>query len=372
MKPKHLLVIGPATGYASYPTVIKGLIRGLRGAGPIAVADTSGVGNCPADGELDGEGVLWLPADKVRFIGLGELPDDIDFGNFVVCMNPHPTLVENLSENGFDVIGMHVGDVDQIPLAWQATVAKEVLTITPSDWMAALLEPHAKEVLVVPHGIGPAFRRNGPKLPAPLEGRKLLHTCTAMYFPERKSTPAVLDAFELLSERYPARLTLLIQRQTKPLKRLLERLSPGARDAVDLIERPEGLAAEDMVGLYRGHDLLVCPSRAEGLGLQPLEMRACGRPVVQTACTGMATHFTDGLPAAGVMVVPHGELTTAWGDFGRAPSVASDDIYAACSFVLDNYGDFAEAAWEEADAVAERWSWENVTRGLVEWITSRR
>ncbi|MFF7328705.1 glycosyltransferase [Streptomyces sp. NPDC008150] len=92
---------------------------------------------------------------------------------------------------------------------------------------------------------------------------------------------------------------------------------PGARlvlvgDGPDLDElrsrAPESVlftgAVEDTVPWYQAADLVVLPSRWEGMALAPLEAMACGRPVVVTDVDGARESLPPGL--AGRCLVPPG------------------------------------------------------------------
>jgi glycosyltransferase involved in cell wall biosynthesis len=67
--------------------------------------------------------------------------------------------------------------------------------------------------------------------------------------------------------------------------------SLGVADAVEFLGT---LTNEDLPGFYRGLDVLLIPSRQEGLNIAGLEAGACGVPVVTTRCGGPEDYVIDG------------------------------------------------------------------------------
>lgn len=347
------LVCGPCTGYLSYPTVLKGLLRGLcyHGIEPV-VLDTAWHGGDHGNGELDDLPITWT-TERDR---CGS--DPVCFG-----LNPSIAVAESFREEGFALAGMHVGDVDRIPAEWAEVIKMEAATFAPSQWLRAVIGP---STIVVPHGVGPAFKQRVAIPDNPMV--VVLHTCSAMYFPERKGTPQALEAFErVIMAGHRVSMTLVVPMLTKPLRALLGRLAPETRDRINVLQYPEGQAPDTMAELYGAHDVLLCPSRGEGFGMQTLEARACGVPVVQTGCTGLA----DGLPVVedlahwGIVPVEHGDLEPAWGDFGRAPGVSIEAVERALLIFLANRKTLAQAAMDHASTVSRRWSWERTTEPLA-------
>jgi glycosyltransferase involved in cell wall biosynthesis len=364
---KRLVVLGPATGYHSYPTVVQGLLRGLCAAGlRPAVADISSTGGPHAGGVLDHLDIEWLgPKATVRASG-----GNVDEDTVLFALNPTVMCASRCVEAGATLVGMHVGDVDMLPAEWVEVIRRETLTVVPSNWLAqvVLAQVPGVKVVVSPHGVGPHYCREGR-----YQGSRstLLHFCSSMYYPERKGTPQLLAAVSNLVDRGEhVHLTLVVPMMTKPLLRLLGSLSVAARDAIQVAQRPEGMPPEEVKAYYVNNEVLVAPSRAEGFGMQPLEARACGRPVIQTLCTGMADHFVDGEPLAewGVTRVSHGELAPAWGDFGRAPTVTVEAVEEAVLGFLVNGEKLSQAAMERAADVASCWSWERTTAALAETL----
>ncbi len=105
----------------------------------------------------------------------------------------------------------------------------------------------------------------------------------------RKMTPAVILAFDTLSRSNPD-LTLFIHAQAE-----LERLPP---EIVHIVHNNSRITYHRETvpapGLYHKGDILVFPSKLEGLGLPLLEGMSCGLPVIATDAPPMNEFVQDG------------------------------------------------------------------------------
>ncbi|MCQ4197485.1 glycosyltransferase [Streptomyces parvulus] len=109
----------------------------------------------------------------------------------------------------------------------------------------------------------------------------------------QKGQDVLLDAWRRVLARVPdARLVLVgdgPDRAALTARASAYGLLDGARASVVLAG-----GADDVAAWYRAADLVVLPSRWEGMALAPLEAMACGRPVVVTDVDGAR----EGLPPA--------------------------------------------------------------------------
>ncbi|WP_031111307.1 glycosyltransferase family 4 protein, partial [Streptomyces sp. NRRL S-146] len=113
----------------------------------------------------------------------------------------------------------------------------------------------------------------------------------------------------------------------------------------------------DVVPWYQAADLVVLPSRWEGMALAPLEAMACGRPVVVTDVGGARESLPPDLlphclvpalaPAAlaaavtGLLTDP--PLRTALGDQGRRHVLSTHDVRRTAQAVADVYRELLDA-----------------------------
>ncbi|MFB7495141.1 glycosyltransferase [Streptomyces sp. NPDC056161] len=132
-----------------------------------------------------------------------------------------------------------------------------------------------------------------------------------------------------------------------------ERLRTGAPPSVAFAG-----AVADAAPWYRAADLVVLPSRWEGMALAPLEAMACGRPVLLTDVDGARECLPPGLAAH--CLVPPGNpvalagalaallldpaLRTALGPRGRRHVLTTHDVRHTTEAVTDLYRELLGAA----------------------------
>ncbi|MFJ8533329.1 glycosyltransferase [Streptomyces sp. NPDC093591] len=125
-----------------------------------------------------------------------------------------------------------------------------------------------------------------------------------------------------------------------------DRLRSGAPASVEFAG-----ATSDAAPWYRAADVVVLPSRWEGMALAPLEAMACGRPVVVTDVAGARESLPPGRPPS-CLVPPENPgalaraltallgdepLRTALGARGRAHVLAAHDLRRVTDAVTDVY-----------------------------------
>jgi glycosyltransferase involved in cell wall biosynthesis len=375
---QKVLFVGPVSGYSSYPVVCKGLIGALVKSGiDVFVADTTW------DGSVDHTVVGGEYAENINYLDRMDVSQIISSGIFTkdsdnICVAINPTHhMMAIRSSGFKVAGMFIGDVDVIPESWKAVMNQQDLVLAPSSWVKKVSVDSGvvPEVLVVNHGVSEGFypsTKTTESLPGINEPFVFLHLCSSIFFPQRKSTPQVIEAFDkLVKDGRNAVLRLVFNMNTKPVRALVASIPKGAaKDRVQVYYHEGSRPVENMRASYLASHAGVFPSRAEGFGIIPLEMRSCGVPVVQTMCTGHADHVmsTVDLASSGIVPVKHGPMVPAWGSFGMAPEVTSESIYEAMKQCMDTWPQLKQAAMNKAEYTRQRWDWTFVTQPLVTWI----
>lgn len=370
----RVLFVGPFTGFTSYPVVCKGLVQALTSAGfDVDVADTTW------DGSPDHTAPHLMSEERslrfldrqevVKLVQQGEHRDGD--GDVCVAVNPSHHMM-GIKEKGYKLAGMFVGDVDEIPGSWRALMEQQDVILTPSTWGKYVISKSGieNEILVCNHGVSPIFKPD-PMIKPPEKTIRFFHACSAIYYPERKGTPQLLEAFSRLVEvRKDVRLHLVLGGKTKPIRGMLNALDRSVLDKMDIYFREGAREPAEMCYEYQICHAGVYPSRAEGAGMMPLEQRCCGVPVIQTMCTGHGDHLDDSLHSRdwGIEIIHSGEMVEAWGNFGRAPLVTPDWIYNSLLNFLTLREELSMAARIKADFVRKGWSWEETTAPLVSWI----
>jgi glycosyltransferase involved in cell wall biosynthesis len=245
--------------------------------------------------------------------------------------------------------------------------------IAPSSWAEQVLwhpaEARGMKTSLWLHGVDPeAFRPDSDAFAQRLaefqDGQfSVLHLTSTEA--ERKGTRELAEAWARLvtQGKLGSRPTLTVvgnPYEGGRLKEDIERVTRDVRPTLRWIARGVGMGPRAAAKFYQAHHVVCQPSRGEGFGLVPLEARACGVPVVATACTGHAAHMTSG--DAGVLVVPTGELAPIDdGPAAMAPTVSAEAIVDALGTAAYHWATLANAARNAAATVHVKWNWEFVT-----------
>ncbi|GKQ35453.1 glycosyltransferase [Streptomyces sp. A012304] len=200
---------------------------------------------------------------------------------------------------------------------------------------------------VIPNGIDPvrfhptaAPARAALAPLADLDTAALLVVCVGRLC-HQKGQDVLLEAWPSVLRRVPgARLALV---------------GDGPQDGPLRYRSPEGVlftgAVADVVPWYQAADVVVLPSRWEGMALAPLEAMACGRPVVVTDVAGARESLPPDHGAH--CLVPAGRpgpladaltrmlldplLRESLGDQGRRHVLAAHDVRRSAEAVADLY-----------------------------------
>lgn len=233
---------------------------------------------------------------------------------------------------------------------WAARWAARVLCVSEAERATGVHAGITGRWTVVPNGIDPEHFRPAPADTvraglAPLAGlgtRAPLAVCVGRLC-RQKGQDVLLRAWDAVLHQVPdARLVLVGDGPDR------DRLRAAAPASVLFAG-----AVADASPWYQAADLVVLPSRWEGMALAPLEAMACGRPVVVTDVDGAR----ESLPRsfAGPCLVPPEDpralaravgallldppLRTSLGDRGRRHVLSLHDVRHTARAVADLYRD---------------------------------
>lgn len=238
--------------------------------------------------------------------------------------------------------------------------------VAPSRWAVGVLQSHYDlPIKLWQHGVDAGFSPSGE----PSGDFRVLHMAST--HAERKGTRELIWGWMAALERklIPPRseLRLVVDGPRDYFLSTICKASKGrveAADTVDQLMRLD-LPVDELRQFYSRFHLVAQPSRGEGFGLVPLEARACGVPVLATACTGHADHMAEGDP--GVVVVSHGKEDLADdGPGALLPTVEVEAVVEGLGKAYANIRELREQALRAAATVQARWSWEAVTRAFLE------
>jgi glycosyltransferase involved in cell wall biosynthesis len=222
---------------------------------------------------------------------------------------------------------------------WGARWAHRVVCVSEAERATGVHAGIRARYTVVPNGIDtehftPHFTPGERPAGAPLV------VCVGRLC-RQKGQDVLLRAWpEVLRQLPDARLVLV---GDGPDRDALRRLAPGSVEFAG--------AVADVRPWYRAADLVVLPSRWEGMALAPLEALACGRPVLVTDVDGARESLPPGHAAH--CLVPPGrpgalagavaallldpELRVSLGDQGRRHVLSTHDVRRTAEAVAELY-----------------------------------
>lgn len=131
----------------------------------------------------------------------------------------------------------------------------------------------------------------------------------------------------------------------------------------------ETLSDEEMESLIDFHDVLVYPSEGEGFGMIPLEAMATGMPVISThEWSSYSKYFMD---EALTSEIKESEIDWMYPKIGDAVIVNFDSIIYQMEKVIENIEDIATKYYNQAEDIAEEYSWSNKTKIFLDSVMER-
>ena len=230
--------------------------------------------------------------------------------------------------------------------------------LTPSEHARTRLVARAnldpERVHVAPWGMDPRFSP-GPRPDAVLgrlgvPGPYLLTVGTLQ---PRKNVEALVRAFEALAGNGAEHHLVVVG-----ARGWLDEALVGLLRSSTLAERIHvtgRVPDHDLVGLYRGAECFVFPSRYEGFGFPPLEAMACGAPVVSSDRTSLPEVVGD----AAVLVDPDDSvalehaLGEVLGSASRRTELSARGLERAALFTWRRCAELCVAAYRRALAARD-------------------
>jgi len=349
---------GPTRGNASFHRITLGMREALRRADVLS-------GYYPTDHEVFEESPPGALAHTAVMTGMA---------NHVGMMTTRGVHAERLLLIAPNSSWLPQPMVDAVQAACTGVIA-------PSRWGAEVLARHFRlPVTVWQHGVDDAFK---PREPGPLstlqdfayDRFRVGHLASSTR--QRKGTVELLEAWvQFVRRRQQHRQftlqVILSDTNTGEFHERIEDLAKGDAGLIRSvhISQYQGLTLQRAAAWYQSLHVVCQPSRGEGFGMVPLEARACGVPVIATACTGHSEGHVEG---PGVIIVPHGpEKPIDDGPGAVAPSVAVEDIVQALERAFDNWMSLSKEAEAAAPSVRQAWSWDAVTARWLEQRGGRR
>jgi len=206
-------------------------------------------------------------------------------GRVPVLFQPHAWSFEAVS-----------GPVAAASLRWERYAARwstRIVCVSEGERAAGLRAGIRGRYVVIPNGVDTRRFRPAPAREWGEDGGPVVAVVGRLC--RQKGQDLLLDAWPTITARHPgARLVLVGDGPDQGV--LAERIAADPRLAGVGLPGP---TSESEVW-YRTSDLIVLPSRWEGMALVPLEAMACGRVVVSTDVAGAREALPPGYPEWGI------------------------------------------------------------------------
>ena len=131
----------------------------------------------------------------------------------------------------------------------------------------------------------------------------------------------------------------------------------------------ENMTLEELVNLYKFHDVLIYPSEGEGFGLIPLQALATGMPVISTGrwCS-YEKYLHENVIESTLGVSPIVENYTRYGEV-VLPNF--DSTVALMLETAENIKQQADLFYNQVQAVTTEYNWQNLTDDALNRLVSR-
>jgi len=259
----------------------------------------------------------------------------------------HPVLflrndkgVENFAKYHSHLIGFQTSDTERIGKSWVNLLnnPKIEMVITPSTYSATALRNSGvvNRIKVIPHGVSKEFR------PLNIDHQGIRALTFIQHNPFRKGE----DILRKLTGKFPG-----IDFKVK---------GPGDR----------WMSETELAEFYNSFDIYLALQRGGSFEMNPLEALACGLVVISNAYGCVLDYLNEKnsvlVPLKGkVKLFENGVNPNEIGD------VCEPDIDKWCEklqWCLDNLKMLKERAVIKSKEIRERYSWENVAKGIGECI----
>lgn len=267
-------------------------------------------------------------------------------------------------------VGYGVWEASTLPEYYKRECSMLDLVFAPSNWCRDMILKQGvvkpEHIAVIPSGIDPSQ--------FPLVNRKAKnkgYTILAVgWIQHRKGFDVLMKAFTDVSKD-DGKMKLVIH--GVPLRAAhkddYKWLSKAVETRKDVVWSKESLSPEEMTKLFSEADLYVCPSRAEGFGLPPLEAMATGLPTIITNYSGMTDFISSDVcyPLKYTLkTVTNRENRDMVGAQQAEPDV--DDLKRLIRHCYENQNEALDKGKAASKFVHENFTWKKSALKLYEFL----